>query len=200
MIQHTINLFLFSELQEGAKKAAIKQAIDTGLFEDTVQLDCDSFIEDLRYYLGKIADIESVNYNVGFCKSDYFRIRFNSIQWVPGAKASLDYAPDFIVDFFNAVQFEFKKLVYLYKYTPNNYYEFTNIEYGTSRHFPDSVKAFEAAIKQLEKACYRRLQDTILYYSDNDNVASLLQDDDNRLYTSDGKFYCSAFELTHGYI
>lgn len=198
MIQHTTTLFLFSELSESAKKSAIKQAIYHGFFEDTVQVDCEDFTRDLRYYLEKIADIDSIEYSVGFSKSDYFRIRFNSIQWEAKAKNGLDYAPDFIIDFFNAVQIEFKKLVYLYRYTPNNYNEFVHINTGMGHYFPDSVKAFEEAIKQLELACYRRLQDTVLYYSEDDNVAPLLQDDDNRLYTVDGKFYCFTWDVNNG--
>ena len=190
MIQHTTTLFLFSELSDDAKKAAIKQAIDSDFFGDTVQIDCDSFIEDLRHYLGKIASVEAIEYSVDFSKSDFFQIKFNRIAWEKGVKSSLEYAPDFIIDFFNAVQIEFKKLVYLYRYTPNNYNEFVHINTGMGYYFHDNVKAFEGAIKQLEKSCYRRLRNTVLYYSEEANVASLLQDDDNRLYTVDGKFYC----------
>lgn len=195
MIQHTIPLLTFPELSESAKKAAIKQAIDRDFFGDTVQIDCDSFVEDLRHYLEKIASVEAIGYSIGFSKSDFFRIKFSRIAWEKGVKKSLEYAPDFIVDFFNDIQTEFKKLVYLYRYTPNNYDEFVHVNTGMGHYFPDSVAAFEAATKRLEKACYRRLRNTVLYYSDDDNVVSLLQEDDNRLYTVDGAFYCFTWDV-----
>lgn len=197
MIQHTVNLYLFSELSESAKNSAVKQAIAADWFGDSAQIECDSFVEGLRHYLEKIADIDSINYNIGFCKSDYFKIRFNSIQWKAKAKNGLDYAPDFIISFFDEVQTELKKLVYAHSYHPANWFEFTNIRAGGVYRFPAISTAIDDTIKRLERACYRNLSDIILDYSRDDNVHSILSDDGNRLYTVDGKFYCTAFEITH---
>lgn len=189
MIQRTITLYSFSELSEKAQDKAVKQAINEGWFDDNAQFACEDFASDLRLRLKAIASIESIEYSIGFSKSDFFRIKFNRIQWKKGAKASLDYAPNFIVDFFDNIRVEFKKLVYLYKYTPNNYDEFVHINTGMGYYFPDSVAAIKSAIKQLEKGCYYYLRDTILEYAEEKNIRQFLLDDDCRLYTIDGGFY-----------
>ena len=189
MIQHTMNLFLFSELSEGAKKCAVQWAIEKDLFSDNCEDTFTDYLDNIRDYLELIADIDNINYSIGFCKSDYFKIDFRSICWQKGAKEKAKNAPQCVKDFFNSVQQNFKHLLYQYEFTPKNYDEFTSIKTGIGHYFPIVENWFIQDIKSLEKAVYYELRDIILECQSYDNIAFLLSDDTDRLFTEDGKFF-----------
>lgn len=196
MIQHTINLFSFSDLSENAKKRAVQWANEKDLFsyyrEDTLT----AYLDNVRDYLELIADIDSINYSIGFCKSDYFKIDFRSICWKKGVKERVKNAPQCVKDFFNSVQQNFKRLLYQYEYTPKNYDEFTHTKNGTGHYFPVVENWFIRDIKSLEKAVCYELRDIILECQSEDNIAFLLSDDTDRLFTEDGKFFGWQWDVT----
>lgn len=189
MIQHTINLFSFSDLSESAKKRAVQWAIEKDIFsyhrDDTLT----AYLDNVRDYLELIADIDGISYSIGFCKSDYFKIDFRSICWKKGVKERVKNAPQCVKDFFDSVQQNFKRLLYQYEYTPKNYDEFTSIKTGIGHYFPIVESWFIQDIKTLEKAVYYELRDIILGCQSEDNIAFLLSDDTDRLFTEDGKFF-----------
>ena len=196
MIQHTINLFTFSELSESAKKRAVQWAQEKAFFDYYHDDALSDYIDNVRYYLELIADIDDVSYSIGFSKSDYFKIDFRSIRWKKGAKEQVKNAPECIKYFFNAVQYNFKSLVYQYEYTPKNYDEFTHIKTGVGYYFPVIGAWFCADIKNLERAIYRALRDIILESNSNDNIAFLLSDDTDRLFTAQGEFFGWAGDIS----
>ena len=189
MIQHTVNLFLFSELSDDAKKCAVRWAIEKDLFSDDCEDNLTVYLDNIRDYLELIADIDKINYSIGFCKSDYFKIDFRSVCWKKGVKEKTENAPQCVKDFFNSVQQNFKHLLYQYEYTPKNYDEFTSIKTGIGHYFPIVENWFIQDIESLEKAVYYELRDIILECQSYDNIAFLLSDDTDRLFTEDGKFF-----------
>lgn len=196
MIQHTIALFPFSELPDSAKKRAIQWAIEKDLFyycrEDVIA----DFLDNVRDYLELVADIDGISYSIGLCKSDFFRVDFRSIQWQKGAKQKVKNAPECVKDFFNAVQYNLKSLVYQYAYTPKNYNEFTHIKTGVGYYYPKQEKWFEDDIKQLEMAIYSALRDIVIESGSDDNMAFLLSDDTDRLFTAEGGFFGWVWDIT----
>ena len=196
MIQHTVNLYHFSELPDNAKKRAIEWAQENGLFDYCRDDALSDYLDNARHYLELIADIDGFEYSISFSKSDYFKIDFRSIQWQKGAKEKIKDAPECVKDFFNAVQYNLKSLVYQYEYTPKNYDEFTHIKTGVGCYLPKQEKWFTDDIKQLERALYSELQDIILESASDDNIAFLLSDDTDRLYTAEGKFFGWTWDLS----
>lgn len=196
MLQHTINLFSFSDLSESAKKRAVQWAIEKDLFSDSCEFAFTDYLDNVRYYLEFIADIDNINYSIGFCKSDYFKIDFRSICWKKGVKEKTKDAPQCVKDFFNSVQQNFKRLLYQYEYTPKNYDEFTHTKNGTGHYFPIVENWFIQDIKTLEKAVYYELRDIILDCQSEGNIAFLLSDDPDRLFTKEGEFFGWQWDVT----
>lgn len=196
MIQHTIALFPFSELPDGAKKRAVQWAIEKDLFDFFRDAALSDYIDNVSAYLELIADIDDISYSIGFCKSDFFRIDFRSIQWQKGAKDRIKNAPNCVKQFFDAVQYNFKSLFYQYEYTPKNYDEFTHIKTCVGHYFPKQEKWFTDDIKRLERALYRALQSIILEHQSDDNIADMLSDDADRLFTAEGEFFGWQWDIT----
>ena len=196
MIQHTVNLYPFSELSESAKKRAVQWASEKDLFDYYREDAMTDYLDNARYYLEGIADIDGFEYSISVCKSDFFRIDFRSICWQKGAKEKIKDAPECVKDFFDAVQYNFKSLVYQYEYTPKNYDEFTHIKTGVGCCFPKQEKWFEDDIKRLERAMYSALRDIILDHQSDDNTAFLLSDDNDRLFTAEGEFFGWQWDIT----